>query len=80
MEGKVNNHYVHSLQEVLFIRTFTYKLVVWWFEIFEEINNIGFINLNLIPEIYYILVQLPNLKNLSCGLNLSRGLNMVGST
>ena len=36
---------------------------------------------NLASVLYvYLSVPWPNLKNLSGGLNLSRGLNMVGST
>ena len=33
-----------------------------------------------VPIFYFNCEQWPNLKNLSGGLNLSRGLNMVGST
>jgi len=32
------------------------------------------------PDLVQVHNQWPNLKNLSGGLNLSRGLNMVGST
>ena len=51
------------------------------------IYNLRTRNLSLKPglpyrlqTLKYMIKQWPNLKNLSGGLNLSRGLNMVGST
>ena len=46
--------------------------------LFRKAKQIGRVSFSLIPENLNCLW--PNLKNLSGGLNLSHGLNMVGPT
>ena len=72
-------HYIFTLFRILlFLYTLSYSLSIIYSLYSGYLHSFS---LYLIPFPLYIhFILWPNLKNLSGGLNLSRGLNMVGST